>query len=242
MSLVEAGPVERPRSPWLVLFSPGGAFAAVRERPRPWLTLLVVCALAVVPGLVFVSVVDMQDFLLAQLDQRGAREQLSESSLHAIRERVAPAMTFGLPLLAALKRALTLLVVASLGFLLLRGINKALSFRACLAAVALAVAPLILQDAIRALLFAVRDIGTLDVRNPVLSNPAAWLGLSPKENPLGALLRGLDLFELWTAWLGAVGLNLVAGTRSALPYAVTFGGQALVTLAAVIGALVGSSA
>jgi hypothetical protein len=235
MSLLSAPANERPRAPWLVLFSPTGAFASVRESPRPWLLLAVICAVAALPGVVFVSLVDMPTFILGQAQRR---TELPPEAERIIREVVAPALTVGLPILAALKRAAALLLLSILGFALLRGISKELSFKACLAALTLAVAPLLLEDGLRALLYVVRDLRSIDVRNPVLSNPAAWLGLSSQESALGAFLSGFDLFALWTAWLGAVGLNVVARTNSALPYALTFGCHALVTMASVAQILV----
>lgn len=242
MSVVELSAEGRPRSAWLVLLSPTGAFVAARERPRPWLTLLLLTAVAALPPVVFVSLVDMQGFLLAELKASGRLDEMPEEALAFMRDRVAPAMTVGLPLFAALARAASILVVAALGFAFLRGVSKQLSFKACLTAVALGAAPLVVHDLLHALLLAVRDLRAIDVRNPVLSNPAAWLGLHVEKDPLGALLHGLDLFKLWAAWLCAHGLNVVARTRSALPYALTFGGQALLLLAAVIGALVGGAA
>lgn len=242
MSVVELSPYERPRSLWMVLFAPTGAFLSARARPRPWLTLLAVLGFAALPPLMFVLVVDMHDFLLAELKASGRLEDMPQEALAFLKDTLAPAMQVGLPLFTAGMRAASILVVAALGFGFLRALAKDLSFKACLAAVALGAAPLVLHDVVSAFLLASRDLSSIDARNPVLSNPAAWLSLHVEEDPLGALLRGLDLFQLWAAWLSAYALNVVARTRSLLPYLLTYGGLALATLAAVTGALASGAA
>ncbi len=241
MPAVELTSSSPARSPWLVLLTPSASFRRVAHHPHPWLTLVVVGAIAALPVLVFVSLVDMHAFLLAELKASGRLEEMPPEALALMKERIAPAMTWGLPLAAALKRAATILLVGALGFAFLRGMTSRrgesdLRFTTCLAAVALGAAPLLLHDVGSALILASRDLSHVDVRNPVLSNPSAWLGLHVEKDPLGALLYSVDLFKLWSAWLSAYGLNVVAGTRSLLPYALTYGGQTLATLAAVVGA------
>lgn len=64
---------------------------------------------------------------------------------------------------------------------------------------------------------------------------AAWLGLDVGHTVAGALLRGLDFFELWSAALLGLGVNVVAGMRSPLPYVVAFGGHVMATAIGAIG-------
>lgn len=241
MSAVELSSRDRACSPWLVLFQPTAAFRSVRERPRPWVTLLSLAVVAALPSIAFVIVGDMEAFLLGELKASGRLEEMPPSALAFVKDTLAPAMKVGVPAFTGLARLGSILVVATLAFALLRGLAKELSFKACLAAAALGAAPLVLHDVLSAGLVFTRDLSRLDVRNPVLSNPAAWFGLHVEKDPLGALLHGLDLFKLWAAWLSAYGINVVAGRTSILPYVLTYGGQVLATITAVIGAAASSA-
>lgn len=222
----------------LVLFSPHQAFASLREQPRTALLLVVAALFAAAPAVAFLLRVDMQAFLLEELRQSGRLEEMPPEALSFVKTRVVPAMKLLVPGGAVGKRVLAVVVFGLLGYALLRAHNKELRLSPCVAACALGTAPLWLQDVLATLVLLTREPAGLDVKNPVLSNPAALLGLSSDREPLGAALAGLDLFRLWSAWLLAAGLNAVAGTRSALPFVLVGGAVALGTLAAVVGALV----
>lgn len=213
-----------PRSRALVLFDPRGAFAAVRARPLAALVLGVMLGLALAPPLAFIARVDTAKVLERELKKSGRLEQVPPEQLEQVRSMGAAAMKVALPVGALGKRAGWIFLVTSLVFLLLRGARPELRFSTTLAAVALGCAPLALHDLATALTFLVRDpMAIADAQNAVLSNPAAWLAQDTGRSVLGALLRGLDFFELWSCALIAIGVNVVAGGRSVIPWAASYG-------------------
>jgi hypothetical protein len=127
-------------------------------------------------------------------------------------------------------------LLAGLCFAVLKGSREDLKIETLLGAVALAMLPLTVHDLLVAATFLAKDPNTLDAQNAVLSNPAAWLGLDSAHSVAGAALKGVDFFELWACALVGIGANTVAGTRSSLPYAVSFGGHALSIAMATAGA------
>ena len=213
-----------PRSRALVLFDPRGAFAAVRARPLAALVLGVMLGLALAPPLVFIARVDTAKVLERELKKSGRLEQVPPEQLEQMRSVGSVAMTVMLPAGALGKRAAWIFLVTGLVFLLLRGARPELRFSTTLAAVALGCAPLALHDVATALTFLMRDpMAIADAQNAVLSNPAAWLALDTGRSVTGALLRGLDFFELWSCALIAIGVNVVAGGRSVIPWAASYG-------------------
>ncbi|MBI1945178.1 MAG: YIP1 family protein [Deltaproteobacteria bacterium] len=212
----------RPRA--LVLLEPRRAFLSVRAKPMAALALGVMLALSLAPPLAFVSQVDTTKLLERELKKSGKLEQIPPEQLEQMRSVGGTVMKVALPLGAVGKRALWIFVVTGLAFLLMRGARPELRFSTTLGAVALGCAPTALHDVATALTFLVKDPMTLaDAQNAVLSNPAAWFALDTARSVAGALLHGLDFFTLWSCGLIAVGVNVVAGAKSVIPWAVTFG-------------------
>jgi hypothetical protein len=227
---------DRPRSAWAVLFSPRRAFIGQRDKARPWWILAFVTLVSLAQPAAFIATTDLRAFIETEMKKSGQTEDMPPEALEAALDYGPKFMAVALPGGAAAKRAGWALIIAALGFAFLRGSRKELRFRTCLAAVALGCAPLLINDVVSALVFLLRESHEIDVRNPVLSNPAAWLKLDVERDAAGAALRSLDLFELWSAYLMALGLVVVANTRSRSPFLLTFGGHFLVAIAAIAGA------
>jgi hypothetical protein len=233
---------ERPVSGWLVLLSPRRAFVGARDKPRAWIALLLLLLISLAPPLAFFSAHDFEAFVLREMKASGQLENVPPDGMKIIEEKVIPAMRVALPVGAAAKRAVWCLVIALLGFALLRGTSKELRFRQCLNALVLAAAPLALHDLFTALIYLVRDAGLYDVRNPVLSNPSAWLKLHPEQDPVGAALIGLDLFSLWAVWLAGLGLAVVSGRKGVLPWLVPGLSHVVIVVGKVANAAVSKAA
>ena len=224
-----------PRPRVLVLLDPRGAFTAVAARPLWGLGVVVLLAFAVLPPLVFVSRVDTQALVKRELIKSGELDKIPEAQRDTVIDVGGKGMLVALPAGAMAKRSLwmTILTLVCLG--LLKGSRPELKMSPVAGAVAVAMAPLAVHDVLVAVTFLVKDPMQVDATNAVLSNPAAWLGYDAGHTVAGALLRGFDFFELWSCWLVGLGVNVVANTRSSLPYAVAFGGHALATLVNAIG-------
>lgn len=233
---LHATTAERPRARALVLLDPRRAFLAVRARPLAALLFAIMLGFALLPPLTFVMKVDTAALLERELKRSGKLEQVPPEQLEQMRSIGGTAMTVMLPVAAAGKRAGFIFVVTALAFLLLRGSKPELRFGTTVAAVSLACAPAALHDVAAALTFLVKDpMGLADAQNVVQSNPAAWFALDTGRSVTGAFLHGLDFFSLWTCGLAAVGINVVAGARSVIPWAVTFGLHATFVGLSMIG-------
>lgn len=219
-----------------VLLWPFRAFHAVAARPRPWWRVLLVVAVAAAPGLLLVSTADTTRLAERTLKGAPSTEVEGEDAAAAL-DRREKALKVMVPATGAGRRLFWIAVVSLLAFALLRGPCPQLALSVVVATVAAAAAPLLLLDGIKVAQVLVQDPLWVDLDNPVASNPASWLGLDARTSPMGAALKGLDLFRLWTVGLTVVGLRVVSGKRgflvSAAPWAVF-----LVAVGAdVIGAL-----
>lgn len=232
-----AAPAPRPRV--LVLLDPAGAFAAVAARPMWGLAVVVVLAVAALPPLAFIARADVEAVVKKEITRSGRLEQIPADKRSEIITLGATAMKAALPVGALVKRSVWMTALSLLLFALLKGARPELKLSPVAGAVGLAMAPLLVHDVLAAATYLSRDAGELlvmDLTNPILSNPAAWLGLDSGHTVAGALLKGLDFFELWSCVLVGVGVNAVVGLRSRLPWAVAFGGHAAAIIVAAAGA------
>lgn len=225
----------KPATRALVLFDPRGAFTAVAARPLWGLGVIVMLTFSVLPALVFVARADTEAIVKRELVKSGKLEAIPADQRDKIIEVGGKGMQFALPLGAAAKRSIWMTIVTLVCLALLKGSRPELKMAPVAGAVAVAMAPLAAHDVLVAVTFLVKDTMQVDATNAVLSNPAAWLGYDASHTLAGALLRGLDFFELWSCALIGIGVNVVAGTRSSLPYLVAFGGHALATALSAIG-------
>lgn len=222
----------RPRA--LVLIDPRGAFAAIALRPLWGIGVALMLAFAVLPAAVFVARVDTHAIVKRELTKSGELEKIPEAQRETVIDVGGKGMKAALPGGAIAKRSIWMTLLTLICLALLKGTRPELRMSPVAGAVAYAMAPLAVHDVLEAITFIVKDPMQLDATNSVLSNPAAWLGFDASHSVAGALLRGLDFFELWMCWLVGVGVNVVANTRSMIPYAVAFGGHALVTVMSAV--------
>lgn len=218
-----------------MLLDPRGAFTSVAARPLWGIGVVVMLAFAAAGPLVFIARADTTAIVKRELVKSGKLESIPEANRETVLDVGGKGMMVALPVGAAVKRSIwmTILTLVCLG--LLKGSRPELKMSPVAGAVAVAMAPLALQDVLVAVTFLVKDPMQLDATNAVLSNPAAWFGFDAGHTVAGALLRGLDFFELWSCALVGFGVNIVANTRSMLPYAVAFGGHAIATAIGAIG-------
>jgi len=229
-------PEVTPRPRVLVLLDPRGAFASVRARPLWALALTIVFAFAVVPPIVFLARTDAVVVVERALKKSGATEKIPKEQLAQTIQIGAKTLAVALPGGAVAKRALWCWFIGLLAWALLRSARPDQKIGPVMGAIAVGAAPLVVKDLLEAGAFWLQDPLLLDEQNAVLSNPAAWFAIDSQTEVSGALLKGLDFFDLWSCALMAMGANIVAGTRSWLPYFASFGAQILATVLGVIGA------
>lgn len=216
----------RPAPLWMVWFSPRGAFASLSQKPRAFMLVALLLAACVAPAITFVVKADVAAAMEKQMKRSGAWDDLPADNRDEIMQKIADAMVYLGPGGALLKRALYLFGIGLLALLLLRATNEDLRFSVVIAAVALGMTPVLLQDLLETLVFLVRDPTTLNLDSPLRSHLGAF---APDDWPkkLNALLAGVDLFALWVAGLVGVGLQVVSRSKSAIPYAIPLGAHVI---------------
>ncbi len=220
-----------PASLWAVWFFPRGAFSTLTQKTRVFLLVGLVLGASILPAVTFVSKANVAMAMEKQMKRTGTWEKLPPDNREATLEKIAQAMTYLAPGGAFLKRALYLFGLGLLAWFLLKATREDLRLSVVLAAVALGLTPVLLQDLLETLVFLVRDASSLDLDAPLKSHLGAFLPQTwPKK--LLALAGGIDLFKLWVAFLVGFGLKVAVNTKSNLPYMLSFGAHgALVALA-----------
>jgi hypothetical protein len=142
-------------------------------------------------------------------------------------------MRVGVPAGAVAKRLGWLALVAAACFFGLRATRPTLRWQTVAAAVVVGAVPLFVHDALAAVGLLVLPASTIDTKNVVASNLAAVWYVNDNRSMAAAVLRGFDVFELWSCWLIGLGVVSVAGGRTRWPWIVTFGLHVVVTLIAV---------
>ena len=231
----------RPRV--LIIFDPDGAIAAAMARPRPWLAFAFVCCWALLPPAAFLLAAHQQggleSVIVDEMKKSGAWEKIralpADKRADVLRV-TTPAMTVGLPVGAASKRAGWVLFVAGACFLLLRGTSsRPIHLGDVVGVVAVGAAPLLVHDLLTAAAYLAWDLRSIDPKNAVASNPANLLfSGADSRSAVALLLRGVDVFALWSCWLMGLAVVRLTATRSLAPWLVTYGGHAAITL---VGAL-----
>lgn len=228
-----------PRSRWLVCVAPLAAFASVARRPLLAWMVVVAALSALAPAVSFLVSAERQGGLVVvvgeQMRKSGAMERLKERGTDPD-EAVAKAagvMRVAVPVGAVAKRLAWLALIAAACFFGLRATRPALSWQAVAAAVVVGAVPLFVHDVLATVGLLVLPAATIDSKNVVASNLAAIWYVNDNRSAAAALLRGLDIFELWSCWLMGLGVVAVAGGRTRWPWIVTFGLHFVVTLVAV---------
>ena len=227
---------ERARA--LVLLDPAGAFASVAKRPLSGLVFAAMLGFALLPPAAFLAKADLPAFVEREIKKSGKADALTAEQKQQGVDVGAKLMKVVLPVGALVKRAMWMSVLAALCFALLRGSRPELTLEPLLAATALAMAPLALRDVLVAATYLAKDVMAIDAQNPLLANPAAWLGMEVGKSAAAAALKGLDFFDVWACALVGVGVNIVAGTRSWTPWFVAFGAHAATVALSVATAAV----
>jgi hypothetical protein len=202
--------VVSPASRFTVLWQPRAAFAALQQRPRLWLTLVVVLAVASLPAVAFVATQNIEQHIKREMKLSGAWEKLPADLRDRTLVTTAAISTVGMPVGAAAMRGIAVLATALLCFLFAGQAQQQPSVAAVGSAAALAQAPLMVRDVLQAIMMASSRELTM-AQNPLLSSPTGLLSDDQARSWWGVLLGGLDVFSIWTILLVGIGMHVVTG-------------------------------
>lgn len=198
--------------------APQQAFEAIAARPRVWLALLLLVAVNLVFASVWLSRLDVYEFIRAQSAAAGqpapAIEQVPVGFVKG--SIFANAIVFP---------PLVLMVIAGLLLFLFKVVRGAeLTFRHSLAVLAWAtLAVALLTTPLMLLVMALKGDWNLNPQQVLQASPGAFFDQDALAKPLHAFLSGLDLFTLWTVFLVSVGYGQVTRRGTAWAAVTTFG-------------------
>jgi hypothetical protein len=210
-----------------LLVAPREAFAAIVKNPSPWLPLVLYVVVHVVLMSVWMSKIDVMEFLANQQAEAGKEGPLPPAE-------AAPMIKGFIWLSGTIAPPILLLVTALVLMFIYRFFFESrITFKQSFAIVTwtsliVAVVTIPLLMAAMALKNAwSEDPGTLIAANLTLA-----LDRSSTPKPLYVLAQQLDLFRLWMVWLLATGFAVAMGKRTgAVHWGVTIPWLVLVLLA-----------
>ncbi|MGA7919230.1 MAG: YIP1 family protein [Candidatus Acidiferrales bacterium] len=200
-----------------VLFSPKPTFESIARRPSWIVPVILGCLFFIAIVLIFTHRGGWPSFFEKQAASSSRMQRLStEQRQGIIDKQIQFAPAFGcfesvvVPFLSALIVAALLLVVFNLS-----GAAK-VNFKTSLGIVAYAWVPWLVHGTLTILILFLKEPATVDLQNPVASNPGAVL---PDDTSkwLVALLSSVDIFAIWTMILLAIGFS------AAYPKKLSFG-------------------
>lgn len=184
--------------------APQQAFETIAARPRVWLALLLLMGLNLVFASVWLSRLDVYEFIRAQSAAAGQpAPPLEQVPVGFVKGSIfANAIVFP---------PLVLMVIAGLQLFLFKVVRGAeLTFRHSLAVVAWAtLAVSLLSVPLMLLVMGLKGDWNLNPQTVLQASPGAFFDSDALPKPLHAFLSGLDLFTLWTVWLVSVGYGQV---------------------------------
>lgn len=199
-----------------IFTAPQAAFAAIKERPNPWLPLLVIILSNALVQFTYVQAVDLGWFLDSQMANANiTEEQRAQAVENALR---LPPVAYGF--IAAIPTAIGFLIVFSLFALYYTGVsfatNDGIKFGQWLALIAWCSLPSVLGQLASFVNLVANDARFMP---PQAVNPisfGALLGIDPVGvNALEATLMNLDVTTLWSVVLLILGYQAFTQRSSA---------------------------
>lgn len=199
-----------------VIISPAETFRRLAERPW-WLAfvpLVIMAVLSVASSWIFMSRVDMKQFVRDQIRQSGFASQMSESQIDEAAEKAAARPKWIQPAIGGVAMFVLALVLAAIFWLVLLAFGETLGFGKSFQATSWAFTPMILLSVVFLVLMFIKNPNDMDIQNPIFTNPAAFLDRDSIAKPLYALLQALDVFKIWVVALLGIGLAAAAKCKA----------------------------
>jgi hypothetical protein len=224
-----------------IFTAPSVAFAAIKERPNPWLPLLVLMIAVFVVQFTYMQVVDLPWLFDRQLQQAGAG-----SMTDAQREQTVDMMTRLPPSvlgsIQGVSGAISILVVYALIALYYLGVsfatNDKTKYQQWLALIAWCSLPAVLGYIASLVNLQVTDARFLPAEQLNPLSFGSLLGLNPEGATIvQRILMALDVTVLWSTVLLILGYQAFTGRSASVATAVVLGPLAIIVLIASLFAL-----
>jgi hypothetical protein len=203
-----------------VLLSPREAFTALVARPGFWLPLLLQVALAVAFTAVWVSHVDMVEFLKNQLVESGQWEKIPAESRSGVLETQSKVVPIFAWVSALVVGPIAVLVIAATLMFVFRFFYAGeVTFKQSMTLVVYSMLVYALvTSALVLLVMSLKGDWNLNPQEVLQANATLFLDRDSVAKPLWALAGSLDLFVFWAIWLLATGFGIAVkrDTRAAL--------------------------
>jgi hypothetical protein len=192
-----------------LLVAPSEAFAAIVRRPSPWLPLALFVVLHIAFMSVWMSKIDVMEFLANQQAQSGKEAPLPPASAAPVIKVVIFLSGTVIPVVILLLTALALMFIYRFFF------AGDVSFKQALAIVvyawlitALVTVPLFVG------VMALKGAWSEPPETILAANPSLLLDRASTPKALFVLAQQLDLFRLWLVWLMATGFAVAIRKRT----------------------------
>lgn len=194
-----------------IFFAPSKTFEDIRWKSSWWVPWLLISISSVVFGIVFVHKVDLVHIARQQIEQSSrastfekAPPDQQEAQLKFLAKFIEVSFYF-----APLYTLITVVILAAILMAIFNfGLEAGIPYVRYLAIVFYACLPLVISSLLTALVIGMHsDPNTIDVRNPIATNPAYFMDPSSNKFVYG-LLSGIELFRIWIIFLIALGISV----------------------------------
>lgn len=199
---------EKP-SLWGVLWSPVQTFAQIKENPKILMPFIIVTILTVLGALISVFNTD----LILMEKEAQLQGELGTGVSGESMEALATIVKVTSVIFSALTPAFTVLISSAILLLIAKIARSPVTFK-----------QLFSMNTYIFLLIAlstiINNLGKLITKNPMVQI-TSLASLIPAEGPLLGLLMNIEVFTIWTVFLTAIGLNIVASFSKKLSWTVS---------------------
>ena len=223
-----------------IFTAPSQAFAAIKERPNPWLPLLVLIGAVFIVQFVYMQVVDFPWLMDHQLQQGGGNmTDAQRAQLVDATTRIPPSV---LGAIQGVSAGLVILIVYALIALYYTGVSFATNdghkFQQWLALIAWCSLPSVLGYIASLVNLQVVDARFLPAEQLNPLSFGSLLGLDPQGAPIvQRILLSLDVTVLWSTVLQILGYQAFTQRSFAFSTAIVLGPLAVIILVASLFAL-----
>jgi Yip1 domain len=198
-----------------IFYQPGKVFAALPERKGAWVAPMIAIALLVllVSNLV-PSYVGRENVARQQMEGFSSR-MTPEQMQAAVAAANSPQRIYAGYVVAMIGTALMLLIISGALMAFAMMTSRAPGFATVLSMVSLAMFPYwLVSTAMTALiLIASPDPASLDIRNLIATNVAAYMDKNSMAKGLYSLLSSIDILSFGEIWLLALGFSKITRTN-----------------------------
>ncbi len=199
-----------------------GIFVAPKETfrrlvARPWwfalapLALLIV--LTTVGSALFVTRVDMKQFVRDEIRQNRFASQMSEAQIEQAVEQAAARPKWLQPAIGVVGLVVVTALLAALFWLVFLAFGAEITYGRSFQVICWAFLPSVLTTVAFLVLLFVKDANAIDIRNPIATNLASFFSRETLGKPVYALLQAFDVFKIWIVALLGVGFAAAGKTK-----------------------------